>query len=255
MNEARPGDLVFHYSQGSVRGISTVTSAAREAPRPYRSDDWTSHGRILEVDFAAFDLTIPLEEIPLEARRSEPKPHAAFASNGNVNQGYFFRLSFSLAQIIANQADVTLEHRHTDEREIFLVDGLTDREGIARIRIEQPQLRRRLLDRSDAPNCGLCGRTVPADYLVAAHIKPRAKCSPRERRDPNVAMLACLFGCDAAFERGHLRVDSQGQISLHSPSSTIDQHFAHLSGTTAPVFSKLNRKYFEAHRRQHSAER
>jgi hypothetical protein len=207
---------------------------------------------VLDVDFAPFDLTIPLGAIPLETRMSEPKPHAAFADDGRVNQGYFFPISFSLAQTIADVADITLEKGHALDGELILVDGLTEREGIAKIRLEQPQLRKRLLGGSASASCGLCGRAVPADYLVAAHIKPRAKCSQRERRDPNIAMLACLFGCDAAFERGHLRVTNQGRISVHAPNGPVQERFAHLAGKTAPAFTSANRKYFRAHRTKHA---
>jgi hypothetical protein len=42
MDEAQPGDLIFHYSQGFVRGVSTVLGDARDALRPYAADEWTN---------------------------------------------------------------------------------------------------------------------------------------------------------------------------------------------------------------------
>jgi hypothetical protein len=54
----------------------------------------------------------------------------------------------------------------------------------------------------------------PVQFLHAAHIKPRHACSDHERRDiANVAMMICVFGCDAIFELGWCgrgRVDRDG---------------------------------------------
>ena len=48
--------------------------------------------------------------------------------------------------------------------------------------------------------------------MVTAHIKPRSKCSPSERKDPNVVMPVCKIGCDDFYEKGYLLVEANGQI-------------------------------------------
>lgn len=79
-------------------------------------------------------------------------------------------------------------------------------------RLEQAALRRRLLPDATA-DCALCGRTFPVEYLVAAHIKPRAKCSDSEKRDlANVVMANCLFGCDELWGRGHVSIGRDGRV-------------------------------------------
>lgn len=79
--------------------------------------------------------------------------------------------------------------------------GLLDGRAEVKIRKEQAQLRAMLAgDRKSAP-CALCGHPYPMAFLVAAHVKKRAVCTDAERLDlHNVAMLACLFGCDALYE-------------------------------------------------------
>jgi len=53
----------------------------------------------------------------------------------------------------------------------------------------------------------------PVSFLWAAHIKKRELCSDDERRDVgNIAMLACLFGCDVLFEHGYVSVDANGRL-------------------------------------------
>lgn len=251
MDCARPGDLVLHYANGAIRGFSVVVASARAKHRPYDGGTWNNEGRILDVEYAPVDVPIPLNQVPLEARLREPKPHAAFTRAGRVNQGYFYPLTFELAQVILGSAGVDVRVDESDDERRLLFNGVSDRLGIARVRVEQPALRRRLLHgRADAP-CGLCGDTLPSEYLVAAHIKRRADCTERERADPDVAMLACLFGCDAAFERGHIRVKDNGSMTLHGPAVVSDR-LARLEGQPAAVFALKNRRFFNAHRRTHA---
>ena len=252
MDSARPGDVVLHYANGAIRGFSVVVAPARAKHRPYDGGTWNNEGRVLDVEYAPMDVPIPLNQVPLNARLNEPTPHAAFTSAGRVNQGYFYPLTFELAQATLASAGVDVRVDETDDEQRLLFNGVSDRLGIARVRVEQPALRRRLLEgRVEAP-CGLCGDTLPVEYLVAAHIKRRADCTERERADPDVAMLACLFGCDAAFERGHLRVKDNGSMTLHGPAPIPDR-LARLEGQTASVFTLRKRRYFNAHRSAHAS--
>ncbi len=249
MDQAAIGDLVLHYANGSVRGFSIVLAPSRSAPRPYSSETWNNDGRILDVDYVAFDLPVRLDELPLEVRLLEPKPHAAFTSKGRVNQGYFYPVSMGLARAALDIAGIDLASNLDEEP--LRINGLSDREGLARIRVEQPLIRRRLLaGRPEAP-CGLCGDMFATDYLVAAHIKRRADCSERERADVNVVMLACKFGCDAAFELGHLRVKDDGTIVVLGPTSSA-RRLAALEGRVAGAFTTETRKNFRAHRHTHA---
>lgn len=252
MDDARPGDLVIHYANGFVRGFSIVVAHARLEQRPYDGGTWNNDGRILEVDFVALDIPIPLGQVPLDLRLDEPKPHSAFNEAGGVNQGYFYAITADLAQAALNAAEVEVSFEGDGDEQRIKLNGSTDRQGIALFRVEQPALRRRLLaGRSEAP-CGLCGDVLPIEYLVAAHIKRRADCTERERADRNVAMLACLFGCDAAFERGHIRVKDDGAISLHGPAPVSDR-LARIEGRTASAFTPAKRRYFRAHRYTHAS--
>ncbi|MCU1408493.1 MAG: hypothetical protein JWM23_573 [Microbacteriaceae bacterium] len=253
MDEASSGDMLLHYARGAVRGFSVILGSARPSPRPYTSETWNDDGRILDVDFAPLDTPIWLQSIPQALREGEPKPHAAFNASGGVNQGYFYPVSFNLAAATLQQADIEIEVAPTPLGDRIFVNGSTDRVGVAKVRAEQPHLRARLVaGRAKAP-CDMCGIEYPVDYLVTAHIKKRAVCTERERTDPSVVMLACLFGCDAAYELGHLRVDHQGKITIHAPSGAVADKFAHLNGNQPLVFSALNRRYFNAHNATHAA--
>ena len=52
-------------------------------------------------------------------------------------------------------------------------------------------------------------------FRRAAHIKKRAACADQEARNlDHIAMLACLFGCDALFEAGYIAVNAAGSIII-----------------------------------------
>ncbi|WEV74644.1 hypothetical protein OZX74_03765 [Bifidobacterium sp. ESL0798] len=125
--------------------------------------------------------------------------------------------------------------------------GPSNIKRVVNARKEQTQLRALLLKGRKSGKCGICGRHLPSRYLHAAHIKPREKASERERRDPNIAMLNCVLGCDEAFECGDIQIDQEGRISLSNPRDPfLQKAFGDLVDKIAPAFNEENKKYFAA---------
>jgi hypothetical protein len=116
---------------------------------------------------------------------------------------------------------------------------------------EQAHLRRRLFGSAAVANCALCGEQLPVRFLWAAHIKKRSVCTDEERRDiGNVAMPACVFGCDALFESGHLTVDATGHVLTATTDevSAVRRRMDELSGRGCLAFTASSAHYFEWHR-------
>jgi hypothetical protein len=90
-------------------------------------------------------------------------------------------------------------------KELMLLDRL-DEERRVLARKEQAFLRNHLFGGAAEGCCFLCGEKIPVELLVTAHIKPRAKCSDKERRDDANIVPMCILGCDALFERRHVAV-------------------------------------------------
>lgn len=131
----------------------------------------------------------------------------------------------------------------------------SDAMSMVRRRVEQRFLRRALLDGRDVAPCALCGRTLPAAFLIAAHIVPRHRLTEAERYDfVTAAMLACSLGCDALFEAGFLAVDESGRVAAHRPttSEALSAAIRAVVGRQVAGTSDRTADNFERHRLLHS---
>ena len=126
----------------------------------------------------------------------------------------------------------------------------TDAATMTLRRLEQHQLRVKLLGGEESGQCRMCGTTLPASLLVASHVKPRRLCSEGERLHPHIATLMCLLGCDALFERGYLRVRNDGVIYKMNASGTTDlaDYLRRFTGRTIEFKSLEEQAFFQFHR-------
>jgi hypothetical protein len=132
-----------------------------------------------------------------------------------------------------------------------MFSGALDRAGSALRRGEQAHLRQLLLgSRTEAP-CAICGHIFPQRFLWASHIKRRAVCDDVEKRDiPHVAMLACLFGCDALFEEGFVAVNDEGCIVVAKEPTLPDhltERLAAIAGRQVVTGWPESARYFAWH--------
>ncbi|MFV2106092.1 hypothetical protein [Micromonospora sp. LOL_015] len=134
----------------------------------------------------------------------------------------------------------------------FTFEGDLRRVGTAEHRGEQASLRRRLFGSAAEATCALCGQRYPVRFLWAAHIKKRAACSDDELRDlDNIAMPACLFGCDALFEAGYIAVGDDGRVIAadHADAGiALAERLDLLAGKEIVVYAPASAGYFRWHR-------
>ena len=251
------GDIVLHYANKKIRAISTVTHGPRVAEKTLSDrTQWQDLGREIAVDIQDFDFTIEISEVPLELRVGSGKGiDTPFDRNGKVKQGYLFTAPTEVVKFVFEYLKLLPASGQTDldtrAAELFgdFSDG-TDKTITTTFRREQRALRQHLIGSSEIAECGLCGRKLSRNLLVASHIKPRSLCSEKERIDPSVAMLACVLGCDSLFDKGAIYVDPEGFIrSSTKLNSTADlaDFLQSLEGKRAIAFSERSKGYFKWH--------
>jgi hypothetical protein len=98
----RPGDVIFHYSQGAIRAVSAVRQAGVEGtrPAPNAGDQGTNSGYLAGADYYELAEPIQLNAVPLEERVNERGP---FMSNGGVKQGYLFPLTSTFGSLLRDR--------------------------------------------------------------------------------------------------------------------------------------------------------
>lgn len=155
----------------------------------------------------------------------------------NTSDAYDETLVESLYEVGKSQDKDFEEHYKLRLREIKDTDGQTNQ---TQSRKEQGILRGILFKGVSEAKCAICHRTFPTDIMVAAHIKPRSKCSTQERKNPNVVMPVCKVGCDDFFEKGYLLVDKKGVVRLNEKMTSSDELQTILNSLTGDLCTHFN---------------
>lgn len=259
LDSVLPGDLVIHYASPEIRGLSRVATMAHPAypPRGYNDVPPDTKGTLV--------LTEPVSRIRIprdSALNLLDRGIGPVTASGTLRNGYVFPVipSSALELLRLGGVDVTSDPLNEDGLQAKpterYVGGVTDKLAIVAVRAEQRFLRNQQLQRWGS-SCALCGRHLPEELLVAAHIKPRWACSEDERMDSlNVSMLACLFGCDALFELGYVAIDERGTIQPGSRGDhEVQDRIDAIVGRQCRAHDNESRQYFSWHRQHHSAAR
>jgi hypothetical protein len=139
-----------------------------------------------------------------------------------------------------------------EQAAVAAFDGELERTARRAQRGEQAALKRALTP-AGIGRCALCGRSLPAAFLIAAHIKKRAQFSDDEKRDlANIAMLACTLGCDAVYEHGYVTVAPGGALQVSPLAAGIPEVAGYiqerLAGRTVSWWTPARDPYYQWHR-------
>lgn len=256
LDHVLPGDLVIHYARPEVRALSRVATTPQPAypPRGYDDVPVDTKGTLVLTE-PLLDIRVPIDETLAILDEGVGPP----TGSGTLRNGYVFPLDIANAQPLLRRAGVEASGeaaseenlRRTSER---FLSGPTERLATVAVRAEQRFLRDQQLRRW-GNLCSLCGRDLPEEFLVAAHVKPRWACSEEERMDSlNVSMLACLFGCDAPFELGYVVVSDHRVIESGCRGyQQFEDRVTDIVGRRCPAHSNDSLRYFAWHREHHSA--
>ncbi|WP_320537691.1 hypothetical protein [Pseudarthrobacter sp. IC2-21] len=257
LHRMMPGDVVFHYAAQQFKAISLVVAAGVESDRPPGYDGYP-HGTLVLVQPCVVDMEVRLDVL----KTVFPPGVGPMNRTGNPGRVYVAAIPPEVGEPLTNYLSAgslgmqslaqTRLMGESDTGQQLDIET-TDIAGAMFRRAEQRYLREALLARY-GNQCAICGRFLPKNLLIAAHIKLRSQSSHRDRLDfAAAAMLACSLGCDALFERGYLTVDDGGLVRTtpwDDPEllSVLDK----LGGSRCLAFSEATKENFEFHRQSHN---
>ncbi|MFW6015165.1 MAG: hypothetical protein ACOCRK_01860, partial [bacterium] len=102
LKEVEKGDIILHYSNGSLRYVSKVLSVAEEKNKPKilnDTDNWEEIGLLVKVEYHKLEPEIKKNKFNHRVK-SLNIDKGPINVNGNVNQGYLFNFSNKALEII-----------------------------------------------------------------------------------------------------------------------------------------------------------
>lgn len=190
---------------------------------PLSSKGWQSMGVLhylgLKKEFKGIFLNSDLNKAIDELKSDEQDFDFIIELLENTSPEYGETLVQSLYEVGEAQDKDFEQHFKLRLKEIDNTDGAANQ---THSRKEQGILRGILFKNAPEMKCAICHRIFPTDLMVAAHIKPRSKCTTQERKNPNVVMPVCKVGCDDLFEKGYLIVNQNGVIQSNKDKKVSD---------------------------------
>jgi len=251
--DVEAGDVVLFSRKNFVFASAVVTHRAHDAPTAI--DLW---GR--DDDGDTWEYLYFLDELTPRHISYEDFNRAAGYELNNVIQGFDVLSDAKSASVLAafaldsplHEAPVTeAEYRETVAKMPFDPEQPLDGVGRVLVRKEQSFLRKFIFGNRQTAECFICGRLLPKDLLVAAHIKARSECSTEERLDfRNLVVPMCKLGCDDLFERGYLSVED-GRVIVSARvdgNAALAETASVLRGRACASWRADSAKYFQWHR-------
>lgn len=248
------GDVVLLYkkkkifSQGYIKALIHSPELAFELWKTNKSGNTWEYLYLLdEIE----EIEIPIEKYNNVLGYKE----TAIIQGFNVHTEEKAEKILDLLEI-DNYLDYNIDSNQENNQEYFKEKleqiHQTDSDQKTKSRNEQPILRKHLFGQSQFSKCHICGQEYPVAMLVAAHIKKRSSCTDEERKDLNIVMSACKFGCDELYERGHIQVGSNGLITSKNliENDAVNNYIKKIEGKSCISYSTQNEIYFKWHRNQ-----
>jgi hypothetical protein len=274
-----PGDVVFSYASGEIRGAGFATSYCYTCPRPaefgHIGEAWDIVGWRVDVGFQPFsDRPRPKQHLPLLRPLLERERFSPLRPTGDGLQHiYLTSISQTLAQVILGLAgsearafDASVLHDAPTplvERELAgqqewedieqrrIVDAeipSTTRQSLIQSRIGQGLFKERVTRIEHA--CRITFVDNPA-HLIGSHIKPWRESNNEERLHGANGLLLTPTA-DHLFDRGFISFEDTGEVLISPVADVVSLKRMGLDPERPPRPAPFNtdQKYFLDHHRR-----
>jgi putative restriction endonuclease len=245
MRLVRPGDLVFSYADGVIRGAGTAKSHCYTSPRPdefgHIGEAWDSIGWRVDVRFVAAAKTVRPRDFLHELTPHIGVRHSPLNADGTGRQAVYLAaippamgrlLTEHLGHVLTthtlrsgpNETDIEIELPGIDEWEQLERRKIeqaplpeTERVALIKARIGQGLFKEKV-SRYET-HCRITNVSNPV-HLIASHIKPWRESSNEERLSAGNGLLLTPT-IDHLFDRGFITFEDSGD-TLISPVADGD---------------------------------
>ncbi len=280
LREVTPGDVVFSYSDGAIRGAGFAISYCYTCPRPsefgHIGEAWDVVGWRADVDFQKFTTPVrPKEHLALLSSLISQESYAPLQLSGNGLQHiYLTSVSASFAGVLSGLAgsDGQIFHPSSlldtasrcvecqltgqqewediEQRKITTAELTpTTREALIFARVGQGLFKERISLHERA--CRLTFVDNPA-HLIASHIKPWRESSNEERLHAGNGLLLTPTA-DHLFDRGFISFEDGGEVMVSPVADVVSLRRMGLDTEHPPrpqAFNDDQKHFLTYHRRE-----
>ena len=241
MREVVPGDVIFSYAGGVIRGFGIAKTNCYTSPRPdefgHIGEVWDDIGWRVDVNFAPISSPLRPSDHMQVLAPTLPKQYSPIRPNGHGNQAVYLAsipraMALMLGQLIspellrivqglrtAEEPDVIAtelqgisEWEEAETKRILETKTLpeTTRKALIKARVGQGLFRRNLTQFEN--HCRITGVTYQA-HLFASHIKPWRESTNEERLNGENGLLLTP-SIDHLFDRGFISFEDNGELII-----------------------------------------
>jgi len=278
MREVAPGDIVFSYADGVVKGFGIAQTHCYTSPRPdefgHIGQAWNEVGWRVDIDFLPFVNPIQPTRHMLAIAPTLPERYSPIRINGYGNQGvYLAQIPRPMALVIAQLTSPDLlgiikgvqlaaskdapsmdlrgiiewEDRESNRISQDTILRETEKEALIKARRGQGLFRQNVshIER----RCRITHVDRP-EHLIASHIKPWRESDNHERLfEGNGLLLTPTI--DHLFDRGFISFENSGELLVspvaHKESMSrmgiVMDRVVNVGG-----FAESQREYLDFHR-------
>jgi len=278
MREVAPGDIVFSFADGAIKGFGIARTQCYSSPRPdefgHIGQAWNEVGWRADIDFQPFSDPMRPSQHMNAIGPTLPERYSPIRANGHGNQGvYLAQIPRAMALVIAQLASPELlgiiqgiQMSEVAETPLPELRGITEWEEQEASRISEdralPDTEKEALIKARRGQgrfrqgvgrlerfCRVT-RVDRPEHLIASHIKPWRESDNRERLfEGNGLLLTPTI--DHLFDRGFISFENSGEL-LVSPVAHEDslKKMGIITDRVVNVggFAEPQREFLEFHR-------
>lgn len=244
------GDAVLFMKDDDVFLSGTVTHTAQNEKLAAELWDGDEKGRVPECIYFIDEMKkqrIPRETINRLCGHDPDMPWEGFSVQSESASANLLNAFINLESQIYFPIVEEDEYRRIVQS--FAPAEPMDASRRALMRKEEGFLRNHLFQGKAQTECGICGREIPTQFLIAAHIKVWEECGVEDRLDfDNIVMPMCKLGCEVLYRRNYLTViDERVQVTTAKvDSKDLKAYLTKVKGRVC-TWWRGSEKYFQWH--------